>query len=223
MTAHRLAERVLLLALGIFIVADMLPASFAVIGWVTAVIMLLGMLVPSVVERTWHRMAHQVHWIPLTLGTLGLALHAFLDGAALAAPFDHDRVNLLPAAIIAHRFFEGVFIWWALRPRFGWEVAAAVLGLSSSFTVAGYMASAYYFPQIHSDIALAVFQAIVAGSLLHLTLDRHDEGQHPHHSGHKHQAHRSQRSNHSHRAEQFQHTHNHSSKLPRHHGAEVRK
>jgi hypothetical protein len=182
--AHRVAERILLVALALFLVLDIIPGSIATAGVWAVVLTAVGFVVPSVVERMWHGLAHKVHWIPLVVGTVGLALHAAIDGAALYNPFDPStEEHVFQMAVIFHRFFEGIFIWWALRPKYGWEVAAAVLGFSTSFTLVGFFAGGVYLQQLDSS-EFALFQALVAGSLLHLAIDRHDANGHAHGHGH---------------------------------------
>lgn len=183
---HRAVERVLLIALAGFVVVGIIPQSFEKArGW-TILLALVGMLLPSLAERMWHRLAHKVHWVPLMVGTVGLATHAAIDGMAFIDPF-HARSDALSVqlVVIVHRFFEGLFIWWALRPKFGWEVAAAVLGFSGSFTFVGYLAGGWWFQGLGTDMGYALFQALVGGSLLHLAIDRHDgRGGHEHGIGH---------------------------------------
>jgi hypothetical protein len=185
---HKMIERILLIALTAVVVLSILPDSYRVTGWWSIAFAAFGMLVPSLVERAWHGFADTVHWVPLALGTVGLALHASLDGAAFVSPDHfHQHHHFLPMAVVVHRFFEGMFIWWMLRPRVGVLWTSSVLLFITVFTFIGYFAGDVYFHNLEEDVAYGVFQAIVAGSLLHLAFDRHDfSKKHDHGLQHKH-------------------------------------
>lgn len=170
---HALVERVLLLGLGALVVLDILPASYAVAGPMALFIALWGVLVPAAAERFVHQTDDRVRWIPLVIGGLGLAFHAAIDGAAFVdIGLAQARNQWLPYAVIVHRFFEGLFIWFALSPRFGAKTAYAVLAFSSTFTVLGFAFGGHLFLTMHMEQVYAYFQALVAGSLLHLAIDR---------------------------------------------------
>lgn len=172
---HKVIERILLTVLSAVVLLSILPDSFRVIGWWAILFAGFGMLVPSLVERAWHGLADTVHWVPLAIGTIGLAMHASLDGAAFVSPDHlHQHHHFLPMAVVVHRLFEGMFIWWMLRPRIGRLWTSSVLMFITLFTFIGYFAGDVYFHNLENDLAFGIFQAIVAGSLLHLAIDRHD-------------------------------------------------
>ena len=87
----------------------------------------------------------------------------------------HDYGGLqgvaLALAVIAHRLPAGLGVWWLVRNEFGNRVAALVLGLMVLATVVGYEAAAQVADLV-SNRAFALFQAFVAGSLLHLAFHR---------------------------------------------------
>lgn len=186
--AHRIAERVLLLALAALVLVDILPESYGAAGWWAIAVALIGLALPSLVERLWHRLAHTVHWIPLALGILGLALHAAIDGAAFVEhdgghEMGHHHLHSLPFLVLVHRFFEGAFIWWSLKPLAGKKLTVVVLVLNAAFTVVGFFAGDVIFHSLEGDFGYALFQALVGGSLLHLAIDRHGH-KHDHDHGH---------------------------------------
>lgn len=178
----RWADRLLVALLAIVVVLAILPESFAVAGWLAIACAAWGLVIPSIAERMFRTVASGVHWVPLLFGTLGLALHASLDGAAFVNPVAHQHHvhSMLPYAVIVHRFFEGTFIWWTVRPRFGRGTTAGVLAFNTAFTLFGYAAGDHYFHLLETDLVFALFQSVVAGSLLHLALDRHDHAGHTH-------------------------------------------
>lgn len=173
--AHKIVERVIVIALSLLVIFAILPESFHAIGWWAIVMAGVGMLLPSFLERSWHGMAKTVHWVPVMFGCLGLALHASLDGAAFVQP-EHFREHhhFLPLGVVGHRLFEGLFIWWALAPRFSRFTAALVLAFITLFTCVGFAAGTMYFHTVEGLAFFDWFQALVAGSLLHLAIDRHD-------------------------------------------------
>jgi hypothetical protein len=200
---HRVIERILLIVLAAVVLINILPESFRVAGWWSIGFAVFGMLVPSLVERAWHGFADTVHWVPLGIGTIGLALHASLDGAAFVSP-EHFQAHrhVLPMAVVVHRFFEGMFIWWMLKPRIGSIWTASILAFITVFTFVGYAAGDVYFHNLENEMAFAVFQAIVAGSLLHLAFDRHDfskDHAHGHSHSHRHDGGNDQDHAHHHR------------------------
>lgn len=189
---QHLAQRAMVVLICGLVLLSILPESIRLVGWGAVLLVVVGMALPSLVERLWHKLAVTVHWVPLAIGLFGLALHASLDGAAFVDPEHHGHTHLhaLPVAVVFHRFFEGLFIWLFLRPRFGTKVAASALGLISVFSLIGYFAGDYYFHSLEDAAPFGFFQALVAGSLLHLLIDQHDPGSEALHGhGHDHDHH----------------------------------
>jgi hypothetical protein len=180
-------ERILAVSVAVLVVFNVLPDALRALGLWAIAVAAVGMALPSVLERLFRRAAEQVHWIPLSLAVFGLALHASLDGAAFvggtASSGSALHVHALPLGIVVHRFFEGLFLWWTLRPRAGVRGAVLALGFVTLFSVVGYFAGDAWFHRVEAATAFGVLQAIVAGSLLHVVVDRHGAG-HGHHHGH---------------------------------------
>lgn len=135
-------------------------------GWVFG-FAILGLLLPSLSERSFRRFRYQTHVIALVLGLTGLLIHAMADGTALADGGD----KLLSWGVLLHRFPIGLTIWWFLRPNYGTRFAAATLVLIGVGTVLGFGLA----PQVATTLSLrgmAWFQAFVAGSLLHVVFHR---------------------------------------------------
>jgi uncharacterized membrane protein YraQ (UPF0718 family) len=80
----------------------------------------------------------------------------------------HDH---LPLAVILHRFPVGLTIWWLLRPANPlWVPLAVLVGLAVS-TAVGF----FWGGEVTTNLSgqgVAWFQALVAGSLLHVVLHR---------------------------------------------------
>ncbi len=186
--AHKFFEACLLAVIVGVVVGHILPESIKVVGWAAIGVALVGMLLPSLIERLWHGLADSVHWVPLLVGITGLALHAAMDGAAMvdvhsAQSHGHSH-PVLAWAVVLHRLPVALLIWWTLWPKNGWPLPAGIFFFLSLCTIGGYtMGSVLIDLESHSTIAW--FQALVSGSLLHLALDRHDDHEHGHsHRGH---------------------------------------
>jgi hypothetical protein len=104
-----------------------------------------------------------------------------------------------------HRFFEGLFVWWTLR-RFSVRVAVGGLAFISVISLLAYFAGDLFFHEMEDALPYGIFQALVAGSLLHLVFDRH--GPHDHHGPHS--AHNHGHAHHGH-TNDHHHGHDHHS------------
>lgn len=152
------------------VLLHVLVQSFHAAGAPALLLLLVGLAGPTLGERLLHRAAHHVHRAALTLAMVGLALHAALDGMALArAGSDHGAE--LALAVILHRVPVSLAIWVLLRPPYGVAAALGVLTLTAASTVAGY---ALGVPLVGSEMGpgVGLFQALVAGSLMHVVMHR---------------------------------------------------
>ncbi|MBI2603277.1 MAG: hypothetical protein HYW48_09495 [Deltaproteobacteria bacterium] len=154
------------------VVLHLLPESIAQIGWPALGLAFFGLFLPGLLERAWKRGAETVHLTSVGVGLIGLLLHGAMDGVALATPASMG--NSLPLAVILHRLPDGMLIcaFFADR-RYLSYLVLALLGIS---TLGGFMAGGRFF-QEHAGV-LAYFQALVAGSFLHITFDYHDPSVH---------------------------------------------
>lgn len=164
-----LLDGFIFVTIGGLILFYVLPESVEQGGWWAIFFALLGLLGPTLIEKGFHRAAHQTHLAALALGIAGVGLHGLIDGTALAEQGPGVRAggSLLPLAVILHRFPEGLTIWWLLRPSFGLRTAVATLSLVGLSTVAGFTIGPWMTGHLSGD-AIAWFQAFLAGSLLHV-------------------------------------------------------
>ena len=117
-------------------------------------------------------MARQVHAVTLVFGLTAIAIHAFADGLALGTDTgDSDHVNMLPMAVVVHRLPVGLTVWFLLRPLYGRRAATAALGLMAVATMAGFGSGGAVLTALESR-GWGLFQALVAGTLLHVVLHR---------------------------------------------------
>lgn len=156
------------------ILIHVLPHNVEVAGLWAFVAAGFGFLVPLLLERRLHdhgdgsRGLHR--WL-LVAGFLGYAIHASLDGLALATGHDDhgEAGELLGIAVVLHRIPVGLAIWWLLRPAVGPLGTMAIIGTIAASTVAGYGASSWLLEGLERP-AVGLLQALVAGSLLHVAL-----------------------------------------------------
>ncbi|MAF83183.1 MAG: hypothetical protein QGH93_07995 [Gammaproteobacteria bacterium] len=163
-----------------------------IFAWVFAA---LGLIFPVGLERLFHGLEKQVHLLILSLGVVGLAVHAGIDGIALAAgPLvgvdaetwwhmgHREGGEYLALAVILHRFPLGLAVWYLLSPALGRMVAVMVLMVLAGATVIGYLVGPNFVSALQGS-GIAWFQAFVAGSILHVVI--YEPGHHKH--AHEHQ------------------------------------
>ncbi len=146
--------------------------GWAEYGLVLFGVLALGLAVPLVVERISHSLAPHTDNLALIVGFSGLALHVSLEGAALV-----PEGTGFKAAVVLHRLFVGMMVWWLLRPRHGFRIASLGIIAIVSLTVVGYAMGTQWFGG-----GTELYQAFVGGSLLHVVFhqSRHDHT-HTHH------------------------------------------
>ncbi|TNF36620.1 MAG: hypothetical protein EP329_05020, partial [Deltaproteobacteria bacterium] len=177
-TAFRRSDRVLAGLDGFVIAAivglvalHILPHAVAGGGlWVMAA-GVAGLVLPSVVEHRLHgRGARSASRGVIALIVLGLAIHAMLDGAALALPDEHHHDEsevLLALGVILHRIPVGLAIWGAARPVWGGLGAMALVGVVAGATALGFGVGDAVLGTLSGPF-LGAFEALVAGTLLHV-------------------------------------------------------
>jgi uncharacterized membrane protein YraQ (UPF0718 family) len=154
-----------LVAVGGLVGVHILPQSFVLGGWGAIPVFLFGLLGPGLLCGTRILAGSTGSKITLPLALLGIALHALLDGVALAS----GTRDALAVAVVLHRVSDGVGIWWLARPAYGRRMAFLLLGVLAAFSVVGY-AFAQPIAGGTSHMMFGLVQALIAGSLLHVIL-----------------------------------------------------
>lgn len=185
-TAVRFVDGFVYVAVPLLVAWQVLPHAWTDRDVLALAALGAGFLVPAVIERASHALAHRTDDLALVVGLSGLALHALLEGAALA-PGQTPAASAFALAVILHRVPVGLVVWWLVRPRFGVAWASAGVGSFVVATLAGYGLGAELLPEAHGGAA-GLYQAFVSGSLVHVVFHqgRHD---HDHHHGHHHDGH----------------------------------
>jgi hypothetical protein len=169
-------------AIGGLVLLHIMPDCVRDVGWLCLAPAALGFLGPELFERLLHRAAHSVHAVTLAIALLGLLLHAALDGVAVAGGAGGhlgSDATRLAAAVVLHRVPVGLTIWLLLRPH-GALLPLSTLVLVAVATVVGFGTGGRLLGGI-SGHALAWFQALVAGTLLHVVLHRPHAHEHDEH------------------------------------------
>jgi hypothetical protein len=160
-----------------------LPQAISAGGAAAWLLAGLGLLFPIGLERLFHRLARQAHMVVLLLGVAGLAVHAAIDGVALAAGnlitledqqnwghLGHRHgSNYLAMAVVLHRIPLGLAVWYLLAGTLGRTVAWGVLLALIVGTLSGYALGPDLISTMGGD-SIAFFQAFVAGSILHVLI-----------------------------------------------------
>lgn len=185
--AFKFLDLIVIISVGGLLILHILPEIFIEVGWLAAIPLLAGLLGPALLERAAVGLEREAHIILLALVLVGLAFHALLDGIALALP-THSTHGAgadpsLPLVVVLHRIPVSLLIWWLVRPRWGALAAWLVLAIEGSGAVAGYSAAYALAAHVHGPWSGGL-QALVAGSILHVLVDRHDyragQDEHPH-------------------------------------------
>jgi uncharacterized membrane protein YraQ (UPF0718 family) len=172
------------------------PHALAELGARAAVPLVIGLLLPSWLERRRSRPSSR--WKIELLLVIGLALHALVDGMALNTHEGHrhsghvEHDGLLALAVSLHRVPEGLAVWWIVAPKRGPRTGVLALLFVGAASCAGFLLSESLVDRIPQGM-LVGFEVLVAGSLLHviahheLTSSSTTEHAHEDHSPHVHE------------------------------------
>ena len=171
-TAKRILDGVILLTIAAIITMHVVPEALQQAGWLAAFVITLGLAFPILLERLFHKATDTAHLFIVGLAAAGLLMHAVIDGVALLP----ENGSALAYAIALHRIPVGMAIWCIARPNFGIPATAVLFALVILSTVTGFFIGPSLF-DLADTRTLALLQAFISGSLIHVVLFRH---------GHKH-------------------------------------
>lgn len=177
-------EGFILVTLAGIICLHIVPEAWRIAGFASVATGLLGLAFPALLEGIFRQALSRAHLVVLAMAAAGIVVHAVLDGIALLplvaeeAAGEETADRALAVGVIIHRLPVGMAIWWVLRPQFGTGVAISTFVVVIVTTVIGYLAGGRLFES--SAWMLALFQAFVAGSLVHVALfgatHEHEQG-----------------------------------------------
>lgn len=162
-------DRVTFLAIAGVLFLHVIPESFEYAGWPVLLLLVLGFSLPTLAEKALHRAAETVHLATLSLGMLGLVVHGLLDGLSLTENSVLLSHGTLPVLVILHRLPVGQLIWSLLRPSFGRTVAVLTLSLVALSSIVGFTVGQSFAHLLHG-VYFSLFEALVAGAILHVVL-----------------------------------------------------
>lgn len=163
------------------VLLDAVPEAFGVGGWPVLLFLLLGMLGPTALEHGLSHARREAHLLALGLAILGLVLHSVGDGSALAGS-DEAHGAALGLAIAIHSIPVGLMVWWLLYPVFGIALPTLALVAMGAATVIGFRYGMSFSLVLGAE-GWAWFQALIAGSILHVIFGRphlEDDSEHQH-------------------------------------------
>ncbi|MCY4234083.1 MAG: hypothetical protein OXE59_10155 [Bacteroidetes bacterium] len=176
---RRLFDRSMYVIVPVLVLSQVIGHEIAHSGWAPKIILILlgimtlGIFIPIVIEHMYRQIAPTTEALSIIAGFLGLGLHALLEGASLNA---ETPTAMLP--IMVHRLTVGLMIWWILHPRYGSFIAVIGIAWLLLVTIIGFTL-ADLVP--HELTGSNLFQAFVAGSLLHVIFhESHHRSPHKH-------------------------------------------
>lgn len=154
-----------------------LPHLVEEVGAAALVALMAGYVGFLLVESRGHDWAARVG-LALVLPTL--ALHSFLDGAALAVAFSKSTAAVgsaaLGLALVIHKVPEGLFLASSFGPSVGTRGAFARIRALGATTVLGALSGRELLAHT-PDYALHVVIAAGLGIMLRMVIHRHDEAE----------------------------------------------
>lgn len=165
-----------LFAITALVLFEVLPESLQSGGAWSLAFVVAGALGPTLLESLMEQARRDAHVATLALALLGLVLHSIGDGTALAS--DGPAHGALGLAVAIHTVPVGLAVWWLLYPSFGALLPSVTLLAMAAATIAGFHLETD-LAQIAGTRGWSWFQALVAGSILHVVFGR----PHLHHEG----------------------------------------
>ena len=187
-----LIDRFVAVLLGGLVVFHIWPDAVLEAGNAALLGGLLGLGFPFLLHGRLHDIEERAFPGMVWLAFLGIVIHAALDGVALLAP-EHGEAStsagMLALAVLLHRLPTALALWWLTVPMLGRGAAVVLLAAMGLATLLGFTLAGGLFARI-SPVGLGIFEATVAGMLLHVVFGHHRHEHHQHaHPQHAHLEH----------------------------------
>jgi uncharacterized protein len=182
-----LLDGLIIVTVGGLVMIHLIPHSVQLGGVWALVAAGLGVVLPGILERGFARGDKRAGpWIAV-LALTGLAVHALLDGAALAAPDAHALVeghsdhsdeaahSLLALGVLLHRLPVGLLLGLQVLPQLGWARTIGVATMMAAGTVAGFAVGLDSLASLPLE-GVGIFQGLVGGMLLHIIFQHAEPG-----------------------------------------------
>ena len=161
----RTLDHIIVAALIVLVVVLLVPDIIEPLGLAAPGFLMLGYLLPGLLERLIRRAAETLHLLSLGIALVGLLVHALLDGAGLAGSSLRAEPGLA-AAIILHRFGVGLMLWLIVQPVFGARVGWLTLFAMAAATIMGFEFSERLLP-LADDRLISAMQGVIVGTIIH--------------------------------------------------------
>jgi uncharacterized protein len=152
------------------VMVHVLPESAERAGAAALAVFLLGLVLPVLLHRLEraHTAQRARSFITTAVLAIGMFAHALLDGEALG--YGEPELAL---AVLLHRVPAGLAFWLVMRPSAGAPRTLFVMGVYALGTIVGAVFDPFEMGQAGRTAAtsLALFQAFVAGSVLHVVME----------------------------------------------------
>ncbi|MFH2006714.1 MAG: hypothetical protein ABI333_09030 [bacterium] len=156
-----------LLAVGGLVAVHLLPHSVHDAGLSAIAVAAVGFVFPSLIERWSARREGGRHRLLIIVVLIGLTVHALIDGSALSTPAHGGHGLALALAVLVHRLPIGLIVGNLLGREGELTRPLLAAGLIGILTTAGYFVGSAVLPHVQGT-GLALFQAFVSGTLLHV-------------------------------------------------------
>ena len=161
----RTLDHIIVAALIVLVVVLLVPDIIEPLGQAAPGFLMLGYLLPGLLERLIRRAAETLHLLSLGIALAGLLVHALLDGAGLAGSSLRAEPGLA-VAIILHRFGVGLMLWLIVQPVFGARVGWLTLFAMAAATIMGFEFSERLLP-LADDRLISAMQGVIVGTIIH--------------------------------------------------------
>ena len=152
---------------------EFVPSAMGRGEWSVLLALAAGLALPIAFERTTRRAGGMIHRWALLAGLTGIAIHAALDGAALAT-LSPDAPLSLPLAAVLHRLPVGAAVWWLVAREMDRRAAIGALIFLMAATVLGYGFGREAASAAAGAGGVRLFQAAVGGSLVHVVMHQRE-------------------------------------------------
>jgi zinc transporter ZupT len=163
-------DRFVLFSVVSLVLIEVVPETYQQAGLWSFAFLAIGLLGPTALEQLLTRARREAHIAALVLAIIGLMLHSFGDGAALS-PANGQGHFALALAVAIHSVPVGLLVWWLMFPVFGATLPALTLAAMCGCTLGGYVFGMQAAEAVDARY-WALFQALVAGSILHVVFGR---------------------------------------------------
>ncbi|MGE0160228.1 MAG: hypothetical protein AB7T31_12530 [Gemmatimonadales bacterium] len=183
----RYVDRFVYVAVPLLVALEILPLSWERRSVIPLLAVGAGLLLPTWIGSASQALRRGTEAVALAVVLTGLLLHSFFDGAGLATVPAAGATGApsgaaFGLAVVTHRWIEGLVVWWIVRPDRGVKAAVLAVGGVLLTTTFGFALGRELLSGGSAGQGTTeLYQALVAGSLLHVIFH---QGRHAHAHAH---------------------------------------